>query len=261
MTRTLQPADLTGAVEAHHSTLESELIRRTESLLGAVGARAAHEPAQQDLVSFVCLEILPHVQAEQELLYDPAPDAPTALLGRAMRAQHRQLAAFAAEVEHARTGMDAAAAASALVALFMARAEVENTVLLPALAAAGTDLPTLLAHQPEITGEDEPTAEFGSTAGLGSTAAPGPTAGPGVSGLARDAEPRVLDLNGLDYPDCRERLRATIGALEPGRECTILSGPELVSLRYELEATLPRGFRWSMPTGTPGRFATVVRRD
>lgn len=241
-TTTPQPAGLTGAVEAHHRTLESELIRRTEALLGAVGRCEAHEPAQSDLVAFVQVEILPHVQAEQHLLYDPVPDAPTALLAQAMRAQHRQLAAFAAEIAHARTGIDAAAAASALVALFMARAEVENTVLLPALAASGTDLPALLARQPEITGEDVPTVQ------------------PEESAWRSPDGADVLDLRGLDYAACRERLAATLRALEPGRQCTVLSGPELVSLRFELEATQPRAYRWSLTTGTPGRSATVVRR-
>ncbi|WP_448073688.1 hemerythrin domain-containing protein [Georgenia yuyongxinii] len=242
MTTAPQTAGLTGAVQAHHSTLECELIRRTDALLATVGAREAHEPAQRDLVAFVRQEILPHVQAEQDLVYDTAPDAQTALLGQAMRVQHRQLAAFATEVERARTGMDAAMAASALVALFMARAEVENTVLLPALADAGTDLPALLGDRLEIVGGDQPAVARGDA---------GPTFGSG---------PATLDLSGLDHPACLRQLRATVSALEPGEECTILSGPELASLRYELEATLPQVYCWSLPAGASERSTTLVRR-
>ncbi|MPV35996.1 hypothetical protein [Georgenia subflava] len=213
------------------------MIRRTDALLAAVAAQEAHEPARDDLVDFLHGEVLPHTTAEGVIFCDSAPDMQTTLLAQAMAAQQRQLVAFAGEVARARTGMDAAMAASALVALFMMRAEEEDTVLLPALAAAGIDLADLLAHQPQILGR--PGAD-----------APVTMPGPGDT----------LDLCALDYDQCRRRLRTALQRLEPGKTLRLTHGHELQSLRYEIEATALKAYRWSLPTGEPPKTTTLVER-
>lgn len=229
------------AVEAHHDTLQRELVRRTNALFDAVAARGAHEPAQRDLIDFLRGEVLPHAEAEELIFCEMAPDLQTTLLAQAMAVQQRQLAALADEVQHARTGMDAALAASALVALFMMRAEEEDTVLLPALAASGIDLADLLGGQPQILGElaDAVASETATASGHFDT----------------------LDLGALDYDQCRRQLRTALQGLQPGMTLTVDHGHELLSLRYEIEATAPRAYRWSLPTvhqDDPTRFTTVV---
>lgn len=229
------------AVEAHHDTLQGELIRRANALFDVVAARGAHEPVQRDLIDFLRGEVLPHAEAEELIFCEMAPDLQTTLLAQAMAAQQRQLTTLAGEVEHARTGIDAALAASALVALFMMRAEEENTVLLPALAASGIDLADLLGGQPQILGElTEAMASEAKTA-------------PGHS--------HTLDMCALDYDQCRRQLRTALQELKPGMTLTVDHGHELLSLRYEIEATTLRRYRWSLPTvhqEDPTQFTTVV---
>lgn len=229
------------AVEAHHDTLQGELVRRANVLFDVVATHGAHEPAQQDLVDFLRGEVLPQAEAEERIFCEMAPDLQTTLLARAMAVQQRQLAALVGEVEHARTGMDAALAASALVALFVMRAEEENTVLLPALAASGIDLADLLGGQPQILGEpaDAVASEAATASGHSNT----------------------LDMGALDYDQCRRQLRTALQELKPGMTLTVDHGHELLSLRYEIEATNPRAYHWSLPTAhqdDPTRFTTVV---
>lgn len=146
-------ASVTAAAEAYHAELQAGLARRTEALVAAVATRTPHESAQRELVDFLRAELLPHAEVEETLLYAAASTEPTALLVRAMQDEHRMLAALIEEVEHATNGMDAAVAAGALLVLCDVRIEQENRLLLPALAAAGVDLNTLLTDYPEIVGD------------------------------------------------------------------------------------------------------------
>lgn len=243
MTTTIGTADrVTASVRAHYATLESELIRRTDALLATVGAREAHEPAQRALVEFLREEILPQVAAEQVLFGDAPTDTRTMLLGAAMAAQERHLAGLVEEVDHAATGIEAARAASAVVALFMIRAEEEMTVLLPALAACGSDPTDLLCDAP-VPGDvgADATAEAAVPAG----------------------DPYIVSLHATGYDECRRRLRSALRELQPGTTLVVAHDQELCPVRFEVEATMPQVYRWSLPTadGDGGRgYTTVVQR-
>ncbi|WP_341360949.1 hypothetical protein V5H98_07645 [Georgenia sp. M64] len=135
MTTTIGTDPGTASVQAHDAAVESELIRLTDALLAAVGARETHELAQRALMPVLCDQILPQVAAEQ-IVFGDTPAAPrTDLVGAAMAAQERHLIGLVAEVDHAATGIEAVRAADAVAALPMIRAE-EMTV--PALAAYGS---------------------------------------------------------------------------------------------------------------------------
>ncbi|WP_418606804.1 hypothetical protein [Georgenia sp. SUBG003] len=136
-TTSTTPPATTSTPVFDHSTLECELIRRTDALLAAVAAQEPHEPPLEDLVTFLHQEVLPHMEAEEEILHGSPAGAPTALLARAVTAQHGRLTDLVAEVGAARTGIDAVRAASAVVALFIAVADAEDALLLPSLTADG----------------------------------------------------------------------------------------------------------------------------
>ena len=150
MTTLLDPAVAT-AVEIHHDDLSDQLLRHAQALIDAVDRRAPHEPAQQGLVEFLRTELLPHLDAEEVLLYTTDGTGPVDLLSRAMHDEHRVLAMLIGEIERSSTPMAAAVAAGALVVLFDVRAHQENCHLLPALAASGVDV-TVLVDTPEMVG-------------------------------------------------------------------------------------------------------------
>ena len=151
MTTLLAPSVAT-ATETHHEELRDQLVRHTQSLIDTVDSRLPFEPAQRRLAEFLRTALLPHLDAEEILLYATAEAGPADLLARAMEDEHRVMAALIREIERAAGPMDAAIAAGALVVLFDVRARQENRHLLPALAATGVDVTVLLEDVPEIVG-------------------------------------------------------------------------------------------------------------
>ncbi|HET7326596.1 MAG TPA: hemerythrin domain-containing protein [Nocardioidaceae bacterium] len=158
MTTTIDPiSPAAAAVEAHHAQLRTRLTERTDALIDAVARHRPHEEPRRELVDFLRTDLLPHVEAEESLLYTAAAAAPIQLLARAMEDEHRMVRALIDEVAQTTDGMDAAAAASALVVLCDVRIEQEDRLLLPALTEAGVDLATVLGDHPEIVGPTGPT--------------------------------------------------------------------------------------------------------
>ena len=151
MSLTLDPQVAT-ATESHHQVLRDALVRRTEALMAAVTTRRPHAAARHELLEFLHDELLPHADVEEALLYAAGDADATTLLVRAMQDEHRMLIALVTEITSATDPMEMAIAAGALVILFDVRAHQEDRYLLPALAAAGVDLTSLLAGAPEIVG-------------------------------------------------------------------------------------------------------------
>lgn len=153
MASTFEPpaATVSVAVQSHHAALQAELTSLSEALLGTVSSGTGHGPAQRRLVQFLRAELLPHVEVEQDLLYAAGGGPAIALLVRAMRDEHRMVVALVDELDGAVRGVEAAAAAGALVVLCAVLIEQEDTHLVPALAGAGFDL-GLVGARPEMVG-------------------------------------------------------------------------------------------------------------
>lgn len=143
------------AAREHHARLRAGLVERTEALVAAVSARRPFHQAQHDLVGYLRHELLPHVEVEESLLYTGTATQQIALLVRAMQDEHRMVRTLIDELSHTTDGTDALCVASALVVLCDVRIEQEDRLLLPALAAYGLDLATVLGDHPEIVGDAE----------------------------------------------------------------------------------------------------------
>lgn len=122
------------AIEAHHAALAGALTLRVDALHRAVGVGDGIEPARRALVDWCRTELVPHAQAEEQVLYPPALERPEIrLLVQAMVAEHELLTALVARLGDG-DGLELVADAAALRVLFEAHVAKENEQLLPALA-------------------------------------------------------------------------------------------------------------------------------
>lgn len=225
------------AAKTYHDDLRAGLTELTESFIAAVTDGGPTRTARDRLVSFLRTELVPHTEAEEALLYEAAETPATALLTRAMRDEHRMMAALIKEVEQGRT-MESVVAAGALVVLCDVRIQQENEQLLPSLAAAGLDLGGLVANRPEIVGPaDAPAADRPATAGR-----------------------RTLDLRGLDYYNRRHLLYTALRALGPGEEVRVISerAHDLSGLRYDMEERIAQRYSWTTQQGEAAPY-TIIR--
>lgn len=143
------------AARDHHAALRVDLVTRTERLLDAVTGGRGTATARDELVDYLRTELLPHLEGEESLLYTGTATQQIALLVRAMEDEHRMLGALIDRLSATEDGLESACLASALVVLFDVRAEQEDQLLLPALAAYGLPLNTVLAGHPEIVGSHD----------------------------------------------------------------------------------------------------------
>lgn len=142
------------AIEVHHGRIRAELTGLVDALSSVVAACEPHEPARRELVTFLRNELLLHLETERKLLYVVGSSfEPTEKLADSMAIGHRQILERFHLLEKRDSGMDLAVAAGTILALIELRLETENTVLLPALAASGVELETLLAGRTEILGD------------------------------------------------------------------------------------------------------------
>ena len=147
---------VTTAAESHHDSLRDRLATRTELLITAVASRRLYDSAREELVEFLHEELLAHTEVEAGLLYSAGDRGQTALLVAAMLDEQRMMAKLVREIDEATDPVDLVIAAGALVVLFDLCADQEDRYLLPALAAAGVDLPVLLQEAPEVVGAVAP---------------------------------------------------------------------------------------------------------
>lgn len=148
------------AIEIHHGSIRAELTGLVDSFVSVVDAREPHEPARSQLVTFLRDELLLHLETERKLLHVVGSGfESTEKLADFMAIGHRQILEQFHTLEEYDdehdSGMDLAVAAGTILALIELRLETENTVLLPALAANGVDLETLLAGRAELLGDTE----------------------------------------------------------------------------------------------------------
>lgn len=146
------------AVKAHHAQMSGALATYAEAVLAATArfGLLAADRAREELVGWCRNELLPHAAAEEKALY-PAARATTEgrLLVEAMLEEHRLITGLVRKVDEAAgEPVRAAAAASALRAVFESHLAKENDLVLPLLAATpGVSLAELLGGMHEILGE------------------------------------------------------------------------------------------------------------
>lgn len=149
-------------IVGHHRTLCRELDERFRALRIVTRVRAPYETPADRLLSFLEREVLPHAAAEEATLYRAAETVPaSALLVRALKAEHASLTEHVRRLQQSRSAEEALAAAAGAAALFESHVAKENDLLLPALAgdpdtslaelheAMERRLAELTAHEPE----------------------------------------------------------------------------------------------------------------
>lgn len=146
-------AESANAIRAHHAELQAALRERVAALADAVRAGKDHEPAKREVLAFLDTELLPHAAAEERSIYPAGDRGATAMLVRAMVAEHRNLSGQVAGLRKSPDAIDAAGNARAVQALFESHLSKENDLLLPALVAdPSVSLGELLAGMHEILG-------------------------------------------------------------------------------------------------------------
>jgi uncharacterized protein (DUF2249 family)/iron-sulfur cluster repair protein YtfE (RIC family) len=151
-------AEAVEAVRRHHAELAGRLSAHVDALLAAVTASgdAGFPQARTAALRFVTGDLLPHAAAEERALYPAAARSERLrLLVEAMVAEHRVLQRLVTELGAASEPVRAAAAGSALRALFEVHLAKENDLVLPAVAAdREVSLAGILAGMHELLGAD-----------------------------------------------------------------------------------------------------------
>lgn len=130
----VQDAAAVEAVKQHHAEMSGALA--------TLAARIASAPDQQsalagrdELVRWAERELVPHARAEEEAMYPPAHDDPSArLLVDAMLAEHKLIVSLVESLRVAQDQVRAAAEARALSVTFESHLAKENDQILPLLA-------------------------------------------------------------------------------------------------------------------------------
>lgn len=141
------------AILTHHAQLETAVAAAAVSVGDAAERLVDVAPHRDAFVLLMLQEVLPHASAEERTLYAVGADLPeTAVLVRAMVAEHRRLEGLVAELARAGTSVSMAGQATAIRVLFEAHLAKENDQLLPALVDAEVNLARLLDGMHEILG-------------------------------------------------------------------------------------------------------------
>jgi iron-sulfur cluster repair protein YtfE (RIC family) len=152
MTMTDQQA--ADAMHAHHEEMSTALRQRVAALGAAVQSRQGHFDQQRAVLDYLEHDLLPHAMAEEKALYPAGDSGLTAMLVRAMLAEHRNLIAHVDAFRNATDAIQAVALSSAILALFESHLSKENDLLIPALVAdEHVSLVELLGGMHELLGE------------------------------------------------------------------------------------------------------------
>jgi hypothetical protein len=145
-------AEVIETINAHHAELAAELRDRTVAVLAAA-KRGDCGTACTALHDWYRDEMMPHIVAEEDVLYSAAAELDNVrLLICGMHSEHRALVRLIADLALARQPFETALLAESAQVLFTVHLSKENELLLPALDAAGLDLAALLDGMHEILG-------------------------------------------------------------------------------------------------------------
>lgn len=138
-------ADVVDAITRHHEALVDGLTDRVEAVVDAVRAGAPYAEPVAQLQRMLAHDVIPHAHAEEDVLYAAADVDALRPLVTGMTYEHETLIALTDRLAGSACGVDAAAAAAAIEAVFLGHVRRENDLLLPSLAAdPQVDLPALL---------------------------------------------------------------------------------------------------------------------
>lgn len=212
--------------------LLAELTAKVELASDLQLPLAVQEEVRDRLIAFCASRLVRHRLATDQVLYSVAAGAAeTRLLVRALRAQHDLLAARITELNRADSSAEFAASAHALVGLLEVCHQVEQEVLLPALAALpGVDLPVLV--------EDVDTL---------------------VAGDALNT-PGVVDVREIPRGRRHPRIFGVYGRLAPGESFVLVNNHDPKPLRREFQATYPDRFGWDYLEAGPDRWRVRIGR-
>jgi uncharacterized protein (DUF2249 family) len=225
------------ALQAQHT-----LRDRGDELLAELAAKVAvatdlqlplgrREELRDRLIVFCTSSLVRHRLAIDQVLYSCAAGAAeTRLLVRALRVQHDRIAARIAELKRADSSDEFAASAHALVRLLEICHQVEQEVLLPALALLpGVDLSALA--------DDVDTLLAGGVLNA----------------------PAVVDVREIPHGRRHPRIFGIYARLAPG-ESFVLINNDPKPLRREFQATYPDRFGWDYLEAGPDRWRVRIGR-
>lgn len=196
-----------------------------------LAALAGHGPGHDHavLAGFLDGELRRHLAAVDEALYAPASGAPeTRLLVRALRAAVAEIEALAGAVP---TAVDPVRAARDLAAVLAVHFTVEETVLLPALAAL-------------------PGADVGLLTGDLRTLLDG----------GRLERPDEIDVREIPRGQRHPRIFARFARLAPGESFTLVNNHDPKHLRREFELAHPSAFTWDYVESGPELWRVRIGR-
>lgn len=130
----------------HHAGLWSGLIQRVDAVVAAAdaGPDGDNRQLRDSLLEFLHRDVLAHLRTEEQIMYEAARGAGLGALAAALELDHRFLMELVDNIEHSENVLQVALSGRALVTLVGLRIEKEETVLIPALRAAGIDVSDLL---------------------------------------------------------------------------------------------------------------------
>jgi uncharacterized protein (DUF2249 family) len=193
---------------------------------------APRHEAHAGLADFVTGHLRPHLAATDRVLYATAAGAAgTRLLVRALRLLHESLARRADELLAAETAEQAARAAHTLGGELAVCLDIEQTVLLPALAELpGADLPTLAADLHNV-----------------------------LDGGDLDA-PDVIDVRPIPHGQRHPSIFGRYAQLAPGESFVLVNNHDPKPLRREFTATHPDQFTWEYLESGPDQWRIRIGR-
>jgi uncharacterized protein (DUF2249 family) len=222
---------------------QQTLRDRGDELLAELAAKVAlatdlqlplgrREELRDRLIVFCASPLARHRLAIDQVLYSCAAGAAeTRLLVRALRVQHDLIAARIAELKRADSSEEFAASAHALVSLLEVCHQVEQEVLLPALALLpGVDLSTLA--------DDVDTLLAGGVLNA----------------------PEVVDVREIPHGRRHPRIFGIYARLAPGESFILVNNHDPKPLRREFQATYPDRFGWDYLEAGPHRWRVRIGR-
>ena len=184
------------------------------------------------LAAFCSGELRRYLAAADQALYAPAAGAAeTRLLIRALRATAADLRHRIDALSSARDADSAVGSTLAIEAVLASHLTVEQTVLLPALAALpGTDLAILTADLQILLGGGE---------------------------LDR---PATIDVREIPHGQRHPRIFSRFARLAPGEAFTLVNNHDPKPLRREFETTYPDAFTWDYLESGPRQWKVRIGR-
>lgn len=249
------------AIRTHHGELAEQLATRTDAVLAAARDGGDYAAARDRLHGWYRSELMPHIEAEEQALYNRASELDvTRLLVSGMLDEHRALIAHVAEFALGNTPMQVVIAAAAARAVFEVHLHKENDLLLPALTAAGVDLGSVLDGMHEILGHGEPAESEVDGCGCGCGCSHDEAAQPPATATDQVGQPEALDVRTLPHGERHEIIFGGLDQLDPGESLVIVNDHDPKPLRYQTQALWPDRFEWSYLQAGPRQWRVAITR-